>query len=67
MEHDETEIRETLHDMNNTLAAVLGSAELILAEAEHGSQTAQDARNICVAAIRSRELIGTLRGQLHLA
>ncbi len=63
---DKSEIREVIHDINNTLAAVLGSAELILAGVDHGSQTAEDARNICQAAIRGRELIGALRKQLDL-
>ena len=63
---DESEVREMIHDINNTLAAVLGSAELILTGVDHGSQTAEDARNICSAAIRGRELIGALRKQLDL-
>ena len=63
---DKSEIREMIHDLNNTLAAVLGSAELILADVDHGCRTAEDARNICLAAIRGRELIGTLRKQLDL-
>ncbi len=63
---DESEIRETIHDINNTLTVVLASAELILADAGHGSQTSQDAHNIRLAAIRGRELIATLREQLNL-
>lgn len=63
---DESGIRETIHDMNNNLAAVLGSAEFILAGAEAGSRTAEDAHNICLAAMRGRELIGALRNQLDL-
>ncbi len=63
---DESEIHKTIHDMNNSLAAVLLSAELILVQAEHGSQIAQDAQNICRAAIRGRDLIGTLREQFDL-
>ena len=66
MAGDESEIRKTIHDMNNILAAVLGSAELILVDAEQESQTALDAHNICLAALRGRELIETLRNQLNL-
>jgi len=66
MARNESAIRETMHDMNNSLAAILGSAELILVDAEHGSQIATDARNICLASLRGRELIGTLRKQLDL-
>ena len=64
---DESGIRETIHDLNNTLTVVLASAELILADARHGSQTSKDARNIYLAAISARELITTLREQLNLA
>ena len=66
MARNESAIRETMHDMNNSLAAILGSAELILVDAERGSQIATDARNICLASLRGRELIGTLRKQLDL-
>lgn len=63
---DESEIRGTIHDINNALTVVLASAELILADAGHGSQISEDAHNICLAAIRARQLTATLREQLNL-
>ena len=61
MQDRESEIRDTIHDLNNALATVLGSAELIVAASEEGSQTARDAESIRIAAIRARDLVHRLR------
>jgi hypothetical protein len=66
MEREESEVRKTIHDLNNMLAAVLGSAELIVGDTQDGTQIHQDAQNIRSAALRGRELIDTLRGQISL-
>jgi len=64
---DESQVRKTIHDLNNALATVLGSAEFIVGDTEDGSQMGIDARNIRSAALRCRELIGTLQKQLGLS
>ena len=66
MNFEESEVRKTIHDLNNMLATVLGSAELILADADDGSQILEDASNIRAAALRGRALMETLRGHLNL-
>jgi K+-sensing histidine kinase KdpD len=63
---DETAIRSTIHDLNNALTTVMGSAELILAETPSGSQAARDAADIVSAAKVAREIVSKLRVQLDL-
>jgi hypothetical protein len=66
MEPGNSEVRKIIHDLNNVLAATLGSAELIAFDAEEASQLHQDAQNIKAAALRGRELVETLREHLEL-
>ena len=62
----EAEARKTIHDLNNVLATVLGSAELIMADTKEGSQIHADAGSICAAALRGRGLIEELRVHVGL-
>ena len=64
---NETEIREIIHDINNSLTTVLGAAELIGAEADPESQVSQDAQDIADAALRGRDQVNRLREALGLS
>lgn len=66
MSNADRDVRETLHSLSNALAAVLSSAELILAEPGCAGQIAEDARTIRSAALRARTSLGDLRRQLDL-
>ena len=44
------------HDFNNLLTGIVGNAELLLGEAENGSQTQQEAQEILNAALRAADL-----------
>ena len=55
----ETEIRDTLHDLNNVMARILTTAELIAAETGD-EQTRDDAHSIRQAAVEGRDLIARI-------
>jgi len=57
---EDTEVRRTIHDLNNALTRILTTAELIVDQAEVDTQIAQDARDICSAALTGRDLVTAL-------
>jgi len=63
---DEAKVRAIIHDINNSLTTVLGSAELISTETPQESQTRRDAQEIATAAREAREMIRALRRELGL-
>ena len=63
---DEAKVRAIIHDINNSLTTVLGSAELISTDTPRESQTCRDAEEIARAAREAREKIRALRKELGL-
>ena len=57
---DDTEVRRTIHDLNNALTRILTTAELIAEDADDAKQIAQDALDIRSAALSGRDLVTAL-------
>ncbi len=57
---EDTEVRRTIHDLNNALTRILTTAELIVDQSDGEKQIAQDARDICSAALNGRDLVTEL-------
>ncbi|MFW6313791.1 MAG: hypothetical protein ACOC2N_07895 [Spirochaetota bacterium] len=57
---EDTEVRRTIHDLNNALTRILTTAELIVEQADDETQIARDARDIRSAALEGRDLVTAL-------
>jgi len=57
---DDTEVRRTIHDLNNALTRILTTAELIVEQSDDAKQIVQDARDIRSAALNGRDLVTAL-------
>jgi hypothetical protein len=61
---NDTELRGLVHDLNNAIARILTTAELVESESEPGGQVARDANAIRDAALESRDLVSELHRRL---
>lgn len=66
MKTDTAAVRQTIHDLNNTLTVILTAADLISNDAPESGQIRSDAQSIRTSAIRARDLVEELRGKLGL-
>jgi len=58
-----TELRVSLHELNNIFTIIVSSADLMLLDAEKDTQSEQDLKNILRACERGKKLVEDLRAR----